>query len=133
MQHQLSECCDAAKRVWERAALSYESQAAYCKVLAKQTWEQLEAVRARRSRPVLTEMATFELQLPDGWEQDPPSRLDMCSRCAKLLEQVDGFCMGGVRAGAARGGCGFGAMQLSAAARRASLLCASDTRCADEC
>ena len=98
-----------------------------------QTWEQLEAVQARRSRPVLTELATFELQLPDGWEQDPPSRLDMCSRCAKLLEQVDGFCMGGVRAGAARGGCGFGAMQLSAAARRASLLCASDTRCADEC
>ena len=91
MQHQLSECCGAAKRVWERAALSYESQAAYCKVLAKQTWEQLEAVRARRSRPVLTEMATFELQLPDGWEQDPPSRLHMCSRCATVLEQVGGL------------------------------------------
>jgi hypothetical protein len=85
MQHHLSECCGAAKQVWERAAVSYESQAAYYKVLAQQTWEQLEAVQARRSRPVLTELATFELQLPDGWEQDPPTRRPAWTCAAAVL------------------------------------------------
>ena len=40
-------------------------------------------------------LAIFILELPEGWEQDPPSRLDMCRRCAELLEQVSRHCGGG--------------------------------------
>jgi hypothetical protein len=69
--------------------LSFRSRATYYSVLAEQTWEQVQAVRGRRPA-VLLALATFELKLPGGWEQDPPPRLDMCSRCAELVEQVGG-------------------------------------------
>jgi hypothetical protein len=46
---------------------------------------QLHAVQTR-SPTVLVALATFKLELPDGWERRPPSRLNMCSRCAKLVE-----------------------------------------------
>ena len=108
MQHHSDECCGVAKRVRERAALSCQSRAAYFSVLAKQTWEQLEAVRGRRLA-VLPALASFVLELPEGWEQDPPSRLEMCSHCAKLLEEV-----GGQLVDWAARGCGFQRGQLGA-------------------
>jgi hypothetical protein len=87
----VSECCDAAKSVWKRAMLSCRSRAAYYNVLAKQTLEQLQAAKGRRPA-VLLALVTFELELPEGWEQDPPPRLEMCRRCAELVEQVGGHC-----------------------------------------
>ena len=91
VQRQISKCCVAANRVGERAALSCQSRAAFYEVLANQTAEQLQAVRGRRPA-VLLALANFKLELPRGWEADPPPRLDMCSRCAGLLEEVSGQC-----------------------------------------
>ena len=60
--------------------------------------EDLAAAEARRP-PVIAVQPTLHLELPEALQQAPP-RLDMCSECAKFVEQVGG-------AGAGVGGRGL--------------------------
>jgi hypothetical protein len=79
--------------VWERAALSCRSRAACYHLLERQAKEQVNA-SLRRRPAVLLEEAILDLKLPAGWEQEPPSRLEMCATCAKLLKEVGGSFLG---------------------------------------
>jgi hypothetical protein len=54
-----------------------------------QAWEEGDALYEGRPA-ALKSLDTFELQLPVEWMEHPPDRLDMCSACAKLVEQVGG-------------------------------------------
>jgi hypothetical protein len=61
--------------------------------MKQQVREEMKALE--EGRPAVPKwLATFELQLPVEWVEHPPDRLDMCSACARLVEQVGG-CVGG--------------------------------------
>ena len=64
-----------------------------------QAWEEGDALYEGRPA-ALKSLATLELQLPVEWVEHLPDRLDMCSACAKLVEQVGGRAGGWVRGGA---------------------------------
>ena len=54
-----------------------------------QAWEEGDALYEGRPA-ALKSLATLELQLPVEWVEHLPDRLDMCSACAKLVEQGGG-------------------------------------------
>jgi hypothetical protein len=57
--------------------------------MRQQAWEEVTALDAGRPA-ALAALATFKLQLPAEWVDHPPDRMDMCSGCARLVEQVGG-------------------------------------------
>ena len=66
--------------------------------------EELAATEARRP-PVIAAQPTLRLELPETLQQAPP-RLDMCSECAKFVQQVGGAGAGvGGRRLSTRRGC----------------------------
>jgi hypothetical protein len=89
-------CCKASAQVQGRAAASYRAVAAFYRGMKTQAWEEGDALYEGRPA-ALKSLATLELQLPVEWVEHPPDRLDMCSACAKLVEQVGGRAGGWVR------------------------------------
>lgn len=81
------QCCAAHAWVQQRAAVSYEASHDYYNQVAEQFAEMLAAAEARRVEVVVAQ-PSLRLQLPEALQQSPP-RLDMCSKCARSLEEIE--------------------------------------------
>lgn len=114
----MRECCAAAGWVQKRVAASYRSQAAYFQQRDEQAAEELLAAQQGRA-PALVVLPSLQLVLPDAL-RDEPARLDMCSACAKLLEQVGTWAS---VAGCPAEPCAAGSMSCWTAAAHDALMC----------
>ncbi|KAI7837610.1 hypothetical protein COHA_008536 [Chlorella ohadii] len=81
------ECCAANGWVRSRLAASWWAAHDYGCQFIEQTKEELAAAEARRP-PVLVAQPALHLHLPAALQQPPP-RLDMCSACARRLQQAE--------------------------------------------
>ncbi|KAI7836811.1 hypothetical protein COHA_009355 [Chlorella ohadii] len=81
------ECCAANGWVRSRMAASWWAAHDYGCQLLEQTKEELAAAEARRP-PVLVAQPALHLDLPAALQQPPP-RLDMCSACARRIQQAE--------------------------------------------
>ncbi|PRW51170.1 E3 ubiquitin- ligase RNF213-like [Chlorella sorokiniana] len=78
-------CCGAAQWATQRIAASYHALADFYEQVVQQMAEDLAAAEARR-QPIIAAQPTLHLELPEALQQPPP-RLDMCSECAKFVQQ----------------------------------------------
>ncbi|PRW51065.1 hypothetical protein C2E21_5492 [Chlorella sorokiniana] len=78
-------CCGAAQWATQRIAASYHALADFYEQVVQQRVEDLAAAEARR-QPIIAAQPTLHLELPEALQQPPP-RLDMCSECAKFVQQ----------------------------------------------
>ncbi|KAI7837202.1 hypothetical protein COHA_008993 [Chlorella ohadii] len=81
------QCCAAAGWVRQRAAASYEAQHGYYSLIVVQSTEEVAAAQARR-RAVIVAEPMLRLELSGELQQAPP-RMDTCSECAQLLQEVE--------------------------------------------
>ncbi|KAI7845009.1 hypothetical protein COHA_001375 [Chlorella ohadii] len=82
------QCCAAAGWVRQRVAASYRAQHGYHSwIVVQQSSEELAAAHARRPAVIAAE-PMLRLELSGTLQQVPP-RMDMCSECAQLLEQLE--------------------------------------------
>jgi hypothetical protein len=81
------QCCGAARWATQRIAESYRALSDFYEQVAQQMAEDLAAAEARRL-PVIAAQPTLRLELPEALQQ-APSRLDMCSKCARAVQQVE--------------------------------------------
>ncbi|PSC74215.1 N-acyl-phosphatidylethanolamine-hydrolyzing phospholipase D [Micractinium conductrix] len=82
-----SECCAATVWVRQRVAASYRALHDYYIQHIRQVTEELAALDARRPAFIAVQPA-LHLDLPEALQQHPP-RLDMCSKCADWIEQME--------------------------------------------